>query len=232
MNMRVYTNEMFYRAGKKATKIMFITDDFSFGVYLNNDTRKIECQKYLGAFNFNNINSGKIALVGLKSVVENWEKFSKVEKQYLYESSKRLTACYYKHVIFYAGFTLNEKNFILSCVKEYEKLIKELYYNCLLSYDRNHDDWYIYNENINQEKVNEVPVPESKPSNIRKSIMMFKMQDASNFQNLFNGNFYSIIEEKDNYIIIKDENGDNVTIRKNRGIKVNVYTEPETVTGE
>ena len=103
-----------------------------------------------------------------------------------------------------------------------------------MSYDRNHDDWYIYNENINQEKVNDVlvPVPESKPSSIRKSITMFKMQDASNFQNLFNGNFYPIIEEKDNYIIIKDENGNNVTIRKNRGIKVNVYTEPETVTGE
>ena len=232
MNMRVYTNEMFYRAGKKATKIMFITNDFSFGVYLNNDTRKIECQKYIGEFNFNNINSGKIALVGLKSVVENWEKFSDKEKQYLYEASKMLTICFYKHVNIYAGFNQQEKFFILSCIKEYEKLIKDLYYNCLLSYDRNHDNLYIYNENINQEKVNEVSVAESKPSSIRKSITMFKMQDASNFQKLFNGNFYPIIEEKDNYIIIKDENGDNVTIRKNRGIKVNVYTEPETVTGE
>ena len=232
MNMRVYTNEMFCRANKQATKIVFITNNFSFGVYLNHNTRKIECQKYIGAFNFKNINSSRKAFVGLKSVVENWEKFLDEEKQYLYEASKRLTACYYKHVTFYAGFTLDEKNFILSCVKEYEKLIKELYYNCLLSYDRNHDDLYIYNENIYQEKVNEIHVPESKSSSIRKTITMFKMQDASNFKSLFEGNFYSIIEEKDNYIIIKDENGNNVTIRKNRGIKVNVYTEPETVIGE
>ena len=73
-------------------------------------------------------------------------------------------------------------------------------------------------------KINIEELIENK--NNRKSIAMFKLINANNLENLFEGNFYPIVNAKDGYYTIKDDNGNNCTIRANRGKEIQVFTEP------
>lgn len=79
--------------------------------------------------------------------------------------------------------------------------------------------------NFSDNEVESQEINPKKPIITRKTILMAKVLNANNLASIFEGNFYPIVKWEGDYITVKDDNGNQYVIRKNRIKEIEVYQE-------
>lgn len=238
MKIMVYTNPSFIRNGEHG-KIMFRIENLGyFGVFINGQTGKIEKQAYEWKnFHWKNITGNCVnyqvfcrSHSGLKAI---WSKLSINHKEKIFLASMKANEAFKYFIKKYDSqindFASNNNltslqvvEYINDYVWNYIKFVSTLHEGHDFNIDPKYEKGVFPVENT----VPDEPVKENITEtavNTRKSVAMFKMMNASNFSNLFEGNIYPITKAKDGYYTVKDNNGNEYTVRANRGKEIKVY---------
>lgn len=248
MKLEFYVTPNFIRNGYSHSKIMFCVENLGyFGVFINGRNNNIEKQAY-------EINKMKHSnLIGDDRNASYYTKFSILKKQWNYfseESKERIVKAskkahealkyfikkYNNQINSYAGDVTPREMInildeyvchfmgVIDCLKNgYDFEIVPKFENGIFSAQESINS--LKNDWEGNQKTNDYCINSNESINTRKSINMFKIINAGNFANLFEGNFYPIINIKNGYVTIKDDNGNDCIVRADRGKEIQVFTD-------
>ena len=233
MEIKFYVNPDFVRGTVSNGKIMFKVENLGyFGTFVNGQNGNIEKQAYeYNGFRWNNISGNAHSKIyctfsELKSM---WNSLTPAQQEKVsiattkaIESFRYFVKKYNNQIATYPN-PRNIVNEINDYVWYFTKFVNALRNNQNPDIDPKYESGLIANNsNTAEVKANTEVKLETKT---RKSIAMFKLLNASNFSNLFENNIYPIVKSKDGYYTIKDNNGNEYTVRASRGKEIKVYTD-------
>ncbi|MBR4317081.1 MAG: hypothetical protein IKP65_09030 [Alphaproteobacteria bacterium] len=231
MEFKFYVNPEFVRNGGKNIKIMVKLENIGwFGVFYNTMTKKIQRQFYkLAGFNYLNVyGNGKNKQVysTFKELQSAWCLWNDETKKDMMYASCFIVSAFEKYK-WNLNLPSEQKQSIYNFCRYFKMFVNGLYNNNPIAINQTYESGYY---TIKTETQQETTIPEQKTetpqeTETRKSIRMFKLVNASNLANLYEGNFYPIIRAENGYYTVKDDKGNDYTLRANRGREIQVYTE-------
>lgn len=241
MQVSVYINPNFVSNGTSNGKIMFKIENLGyFGVFINGQTGKIEKQAYeWKKFHWRNVIGNcvnySIFFNNIASLRAGWKNLSINHQEKIFlasmkacEAFKYFIKKYDSQINDFSLHTPYHSKEIVTIVNDYVwyyiKFISALHNGDNFDIDQKFEKGVFPAENTVPDEPVKENVTETAVST-RKSVTMFKMMNASNFSNLFEGNIYPITKAKDGYYTVKDNNGNEYTVRASRGKEINVFTD-------
>ena len=235
MEFRFYVNPEFIRNGEKNVKIMVnICQVGWYGVFCNVKTNKVQKQVYNGQkpFDLKNVyGNGKSNPISSFQYLQNvWNTWNDDTKKNIYNAVFYLSGALSKFTNdYYVRQKINDNKNIREMTRYIYAFIKGLHDGNPIAINQDYENGF-YTPKTATETAKTEPEPEQiqevkSETETRKSVRMFKMINASNIANLYEGNFYPIIQAKDGYYTVKDEKGNEYIVRANRGREIQVFTE-------
>lgn len=244
MKIGIYVNPNFISNGNAHGKVMFKIENLGyFGVFINGQSGKIEKQAYeWKKFHWRNVIGNcvnySIFFNNFTSLRAGWKNLSVNHQEKIFHTSMKACEAFRYFIKKYDSqindFSLNtpyNSKEIITIINDYVwyyiKFITALHNGDNFDIDPKFESGVFPAENVipnNKETIAE----EKTVTNTRKSIAMFKLINANNLENLFEGNFYPIVNTNNclnGYITIKDNQGNEYTVRANRGKAIQVYTD-------
>ena len=229
MKVGFYVSPNFMRNGYFHSKIMFYAENLGyFGVFVNGRNGNIEKQAYeFQKMKHSNLIGDNKCLgyyTRFEGIKNSWGNFTSEAKERIIKASQKANEAlkffikkYNNQINSFAGDVTPRE--VIDILETYVGYFTGFIDGLQKGYDVNIDlkfesGIFSFAENVNETK-----------SDTRKSVNMFKVINAGNLENLFEGNFYPIVNIKDGYVTIKDDNGNNCTIRASRGKEIQVFTE-------
>lgn len=228
-DFQFYFNPYFWRGNDCNVKIMFHANNIGyFGVFLNRQTHKMQIQTY------NDNKEPDLAFFRGDRQQQVYDTFEMIQKiwnnipsdkrddiflRMPNEFNRAYLYCRNKYNIFVDFYY---SNFVYNSIHHFTKFLQMLYNNEQVVIDPNYYDG-MYKKPGEDKIIAPAPVNNNVSSMTRKTIEMFKVVNDMNLSNLFNGNFYPVIKQKDGYITVKDDEGKAIIVRADRGKIVPVY---------
>ncbi|MBR4317093.1 MAG: hypothetical protein IKP65_09090 [Alphaproteobacteria bacterium] len=251
MKINLYVNPNFIRGGVCHGKVMFSIENLGwFGCFINGQTGKIEKQAYeWGKFKWKNIQgdsyNGVLPYRSLKILKSVWNILTDAQREKIFHASIKASEAlkyfikkYNTQINSFANAPYTNPRETIGVINEYVwyyiRFISALHSGSDFNIDPKFENGVFPAENVVfkdeteqiKETVTETPI--AYQIEARKSKNMFKITNANNLENLFEGNFYPIVNTKNccnGYITVKDDEGNECTIRTNRGKEIQVYTD-------
>ena len=201
-----------------------------YGVFYNVRTNKEQKQVYNGQkpFDLKNVyGNGKNTPISSFQHLQNaWNTWSDDTKKSIYNASFYLLGALSNFTRdYYVSQKINENKNIREMTRYIYAFIKGLYDGNPIAINQDYENGFYTPKTAKTEPESEQIQEVKSETKTRKSVRMFKMINASNIANLYEGNFYPIIRAKDGYYTVKDEKGNEYIVRANRGKEIQVFTE-------
>lgn len=237
MKIKLYVNPIFIRNQNVHSKIMFQIEGIGwFGVFVNGQTGKTEKQAFeINNFNWSNVvgNDRRATMVyDMENLKQIWKVMLSPQQERLFKASLKVGEAFKYFVKKYNNqFTsIPNHQIIADYINSYTdyiiKFVTALHDGIDMNIDHRFESGILPLTGINTAEIKaDTNVTTEVKENVRKSVAMFKLVNASNFSNLFENNIYPIVKSKNGYYTIKDNNGNEYTVRADRGKEINVYTD-------